>query len=124
MEPPFNGGKGTTNRNFYERKKEGIMPTKGSKHPYKPKREYTYSVKDIADLGGMTRNALNVAKAHGKIEPGDFKSVVSFLIRRIIANRLEGDLFGSATRAAKRVMRGKNRAHVSGKRPKKRVRSK
>jgi hypothetical protein len=123
MEPPYNGGKSTT-RNLYERKKEGIMPRKGSKHPYKPKREYTYSVKDIADLGGMTRNALNVAKAHGKIDPGDFKSVVSFLIRRIIANRLEGNLFGSATRAAKRVMGGKSRAHVSGKRPKKRVRRK
>jgi len=123
MEPLYNGGKGTI-RNLYERKKEGIMPKKGSKHPYKPKKEYTYSIKDIADLGGMTRNALNVAKAHGKIDPGDFKSVVSFLIRRIIANRLEGDLFGSSARAAKKVRRAKSQAHVSGKRPKKTVRLK
>jgi hypothetical protein len=72
----------------------------------------------------MTRNALNVAKAHGKIEPGDFKSVVSFLTRRIIDQRLEGDFFASAAREAKRVRRGKSRAHVSGKRPKKTARRK
>jgi len=54
------------------------MPRKGSQQPYKPKREYQYTVKDIADLAGMTRNALNVAKARGKIDPGDLKSVVSF----------------------------------------------
>jgi hypothetical protein len=100
------------------------MPRKGSKQPYKPRVEYKYTVKDIADVGGMTRNALNVAKAHGKIEPMDFKSVVSFLTRRIIDQRLEGDLFASAAREAKRVRRGKSRAQVSGKRPKKTARRK
>ena len=64
------------------------MPRKGSKQPYKPRVEYKYTLKDIAELAGMTRNALNVAKVHGKIDPGDFKSVVSFLMRRIIDNRL------------------------------------
>ena len=95
------------------------MPRKGSKQPYKPRVEYKYTVKDIADLAGMSRIAVNVAKVRGKIEPGDFKSVVSFLTRRIIDQRLEGDLFASAAREAKRVRRGKSRAHVSGKRPKK-----
>jgi hypothetical protein len=28
------------------------MPRNGSKHVYKPKREYTYSVKDVAELAG------------------------------------------------------------------------
>jgi hypothetical protein len=55
------------------------MPRKEAKHPYKPKREYRYTLKDIAELAGMTRNAVNVAKVRGKIDPGDFKSVVSFL---------------------------------------------
>jgi hypothetical protein len=98
------------------------MPRKGSKQPYKPKREFKYTVKDIAELAGMTRNALGVAKVHGKIEPGDFKSVVSFLTRRIIDNRLTGDLFTPAARAAKRVRRAKGPGHVSGKRPKRTVR--
>jgi hypothetical protein len=83
------------------------MPRKGSKHPYKPRKEYTYNIKDVADLGGMTRNALNVAKANAKIDPADFKSVVSFLIRRIIDYRLRGDLFVPAARAGKKVKRGK-----------------
>jgi hypothetical protein len=100
------------------------MPRKGSKKPYKPKVEYKYTIKDIAELAGMTRNALGVAKVHGKIEPGDFKSVVSFLTRRIIDKRLEGDFFTSALRAGKRVRRNKSRAHVSGKRPKKTARRK
>lgn len=59
------------------------MPRKGSKNPYKPRIEYMCNIKDIAELAGVTRNALNVAKVHGKIGPGDFRSVVSFLIRRI-----------------------------------------
>ena len=100
------------------------MPRKGSKQPYKPRVEYKYSIKDIADLAGMTRIALNVAKVRGKIDPGDFKSVVTFLTKRIVDNRLEGDLFTSAVRKAKRVKRGKRRAPVSGKRPKKRARRK
>ena len=82
------------------------MLRRGSKQPYKPKVEYKYTIKDIAELAGMTRNALGVAKVHGKIEPGDFKSVVSFLTRRIIDNRLTGDLFTPAARTAKR-MKGK-----------------
>jgi hypothetical protein len=94
------------------------MPKKGSKHPYKPKKEYTYTTQDVAELAGMTRNALGVAKVHGKIEPGDFKSVVSFLTRRIIDNRLTGNLFTPAARAAKRIKGNKSRAHVSGKKPK------
>jgi hypothetical protein len=100
------------------------MPRKGSKHPYKPKREYRYTVKDIAELAGITRNAVGVAKAYGRVDPGDFKSVVSFLTRRIIEKRLEGDLFTPAVRTAERVRRGKSRAHVSGKKPKKRARRK
>jgi hypothetical protein len=100
------------------------MPRKGSKQPYKPKREFKYTVKDIAELAGMTRNALGVAKVHGKIEPGDFKSVVSFLTRRIIDNRLTGDLFTPAARTGKRVKRGKSRVHISRKKLKKTVRRK
>jgi hypothetical protein len=100
------------------------MPRKGSKQPYKPRVEYKYTIKDIADLAGMTRIALNVAKVRGKIEPGDFKSVVTFLTRRIIDKRLEGDFYTPAVRVAKRVRRGKKQAHVSGKRSKKRARRK
>ena len=94
------------------------MPRKGSHEPYKPKREYRYTVKDIADLAGMTRNALNVAKARGKIDPGDLKSVVSFLTRAIIERRLSGDLFVPAARI-KRVEKGKRGARVSRKKTKK-----
>ncbi len=100
------------------------MPRKGSKQPYKPRVEYKYTVKDIASLAGMTRNALNVEKVRGKIDPADFKSVVAFLIKRIIGKRLEEDLFRPAARVAKRVRRRKVRAHVSRKRPGKRVRRK
>jgi hypothetical protein len=100
------------------------MPRKGSKQPYKPRVEYKYTIKDIADLAGMTRIALNVAKVRGKIDPGDFRSVAAFLTRRIIDKRLEGDFFTYAVRAAKRVRRSKNQAHVSGKKPKKRARRK
>jgi hypothetical protein len=95
------------------------MPRTGSKHPYKPRREYTYTVKDIAELAGMTRNALGIAKVHGKIDPGDFRSVVSFLIRRTIDRRLRGDLFGSAGRTGKRAKRGKGPIRVSGRKTKK-----
>ncbi len=100
------------------------MPRKGSKQPYKPRVEYKYTAKDIAYLAGMTRNALNVEKVRGKIDPGDFKSVVTFLIKRIIGKRLEGDLFTTAARMAKRVTRHKNRAYVSGRKPKRRARRK
>jgi hypothetical protein len=61
------------------------------KQPYKPKVEYKYTLKDIAELAGVTRNALGVAKVRGKIDPGDFKSVVSFLTRRITDKHLAGD---------------------------------
>jgi hypothetical protein len=69
------------------------MPRKGSKKPYIPKKEYTYTIQDIADLAGTTRNALGVAKVRGKIDPGDFRSVVNFLIKIIIEKRLSQDLF-------------------------------
>ena len=94
------------------------MPRRGSKQPYKPKVEYKYTIKDIAELAGMTRNALGVAKIHGKIDPGDFRSVVSFLTRRIIDNRLTGDLFTPVMRVAKRMRGSKSRARVSGKKSK------
>ena len=84
------------------------MSRKGSKQPYKPRVEYKYTLRDIAELAGTTRNALNVAKVYGKIDPGDFKSVVSFLTRRIIDHRLSGDLFASVARPGKRVKKGKS----------------
>jgi len=83
------------------------MPRKGSRKLYRPKKEYRYNVRDIAELAGITRNALGVAKVHGKIDPGDFKSVVSFLTRRIIDRRLSGDLFAPAARSGRRVKGGK-----------------
>ena len=95
------------------------MPRKGSKHPYKPKKEYTYTVKDVAELAGITRNAVGVAKAYGRVDPGDFTSVVSFLTRRIINKRLSGDLFAPVARMAERVKGDKSRACVSGKKPQK-----
>ena len=96
------------------------MPRKGSKHPYKPKREYRFTVKDVAELAGMTRRTLSVAKARGKVDPGDFKSVVSFLTRRILDRRLKGDLFAPAARVAKRGR--KAGSQVSRKRLKKALR--
>ena len=95
------------------------MPRRGSKQPYKPKVEFKYTIKDIADLAGMTRNALGVAKIHGKIEPADFKSVVAFLVRRIIDNRLAGNLFAPAARTAKKKKSSKGKARVSRRSPKK-----
>jgi hypothetical protein len=89
------------------------MPTKGSKHPSKPRQEYTYSLKDIAELGGMTRNALNVAKVRKKIDPGDFRSVISFLIRRIIDKRLSGDLFAPHEQTRKKAKKGKGNNQAS-----------
>jgi hypothetical protein len=68
----------------------------------------------------MTRRALSVTNFRGKVDPGDFKSVVSFLTRRIIDQRLKGDLFAPAARVAKRG--GKTESQVSRKRPKKAVR--
>jgi hypothetical protein len=89
------------------------MPRRGSKQPYKPKVEYKYTIKDIADLAGLTRSALNVAKVRKKIDPGDFKSVVSFLTKRIIDRRLSGDLFAPVARSGKRVKEGKSGARRS-----------
>ena len=99
--------------------KEVIMPRKGSKHPYKARKEYTYNIKEIAELAGMTRNALNVAKAHGKIDPGDFGSVVSFLIRSANHKRLRGALFASAERTERRIKRAKAGSQAAGKKTKK-----
>ena len=96
------------------------MPKKGSKPPYKPKIEYRYTVKDVAEVAGMTRKALSVAKFWGKVDPGDFKSMVSFLIRRIIDRRLRGDILAPAARVAKRG--GRIGSQVSSKRHKKAVR--
>ena len=95
------------------------MPRRRSKQPYKPKVEYKYTIKDIAELAGMTRNALGVAKVHGKIDPGDFKSVVSFLIRRIIDRRLSGDLFAPVARTGKRVKSGESGIRRTRKRDRK-----
>lgn len=100
------------------------MPRKGSKQPYRPRVEYKYTIKDIADLAGMTRIALNVAKVRGKIDPGDFKSVITFLTKRIIDNRLEGDLFTPSVRVAKRGRRGKRQPGLLRKKPKGRTRRK
>ena len=96
------------------------MHRKGSKPPYKPRREYRYTVKDIAELAGITRSALSAAKVRGKVDPGDFKSMVSFLIRRIIDRRLRGDILAPAARVAKRG--GRIGSQVSSKRHKKAVR--
>ena len=96
------------------------MPKKGSKPLYRPKIEYRYTVKDVAEAAGMTRNALGVAKAQGKVDPGDFKSMVSFLTRRIIEKRLEGNLFAPTARVARRW--GRTGSQVSRKMPKKAVR--
>jgi hypothetical protein len=49
----------------------------------------------------MTLNALGTAKVRGKIDPGDFRSVGSFLIRIIIEKRLRGDLFAPTAEAGK-----------------------
>jgi hypothetical protein len=95
------------------------MPRKESKPPYKPKREYRYTIKEIAELAGMTRKALSVEKFRGKVDPGDFKSVLSFLTRRIIDKRLKGDIFAPAARVAKRG--GRTGSQGSRKRPKKAV---
>ena len=83
------------------------MPKKGSKQTYKPKREYRYTVKDVAEAAGITRNALGVAKARGKVDPGNFKSMVSFLTRVIVERRLRGNLFAPA--AGERIRREKTK---------------
>jgi len=63
---------------------------------------------------------LGVAKAQGKIDPGDFKSVVSFLTRSIIDECLKEDLFAPAEQVARRGRRAGS--DVSRKRLKKTVR--
>jgi hypothetical protein len=98
------------------------MPRKGSKHPYKPRREYRYSVKDIAELAGMTRNALNVAKVRGKIDPGNLRSVVSFLFRTIMERRFSGDLFVTAAGVEKRSKKRTKGTPVSRRKAKKAAR--
>jgi hypothetical protein len=95
------------------------MPRKESKKPYRPKIEYTYTIQDIAELSGMTRNALGTAKVRGKIDPGDFRSVVSFLIRTIIEKRLRGDLFASTAEVGRRVKKTKSGLPILGRRAKK-----
>ncbi len=96
------------------------MPRKGSKQRNKRRVEYKYTVKDIAEIAGMTRNALGVAKVHGKIDPGDFKSVVGFLIRRIVDRRLGGDLFAPVVRSGKGVKGSKSGVRRSRRRIQKR----
>jgi len=90
------------------------MPRKGSKQPYRAKIEYTYTIQDIAELAGTTRNALGVAKVRGKIVPGDFRSVVSFLIRTIIEKRLRGDLFASTAESGRKAKKTKSALPVLG----------
>jgi hypothetical protein len=74
---------------------------------------YKYTVKDIAELAGLTRNAVGVAKAHGKVDPADFKSAMNFLVRRIIDKRVSGDLFAPPGRTRKRIRKGKGGDRVS-----------
>jgi len=108
-----------------EKPQEGRMPKKGSKHSYKPKREYWYTVKDVAEAAGITRNALGVAKARGKVDPGNFKSMVSFLTRVIIEKRLRGNLFAPAAGEKGRGKRGKKGPRVrTGKKAQKAARRK
>jgi hypothetical protein len=95
------------------------MPKEGPKKPYRPKIEYTYTIQDIAELAGTTRNALGTAKVRGKIDPGDFRSVVSFLTRTIIEKRLRGDLFAPTAEAGKRVKKTENGHPVSDRKTKK-----
>lgn len=95
------------------------MPKKGSKQPYKPKREYTYTIQDIAHLAGITRNALNVAKAHGKIDFEDFRSVVTFLTKRIIQKSLGGDLFAPTNPTGLKIKEKPERTLVKSKKIKK-----
>ena len=90
---PTNGGK----------MQEVKMVKKGSKPPYKPKIEYRYTVKDIAEAAGMTRNAVGVAKVRGKVDPGNFRSMIRFLTRTIIEKRLKGNLFAHALWVKRRV---------------------
>jgi len=95
------------------------MPKKRSKPPYKPKIEYRYTVKDVAEAAGITRGALSLAKIRGKVDFGDFKSVVSFLTRAIIERRLRGDLFIPIARIKRRVKKRRRGNQVSGKKAKK-----
>ena len=55
----------------------------------------------------------SVAKVRGKIDPGDFKSVISFLTRRIIDKRLRGDLFARIRGSGTQVS-GKKTKNASG----------
>ena len=95
------------------------MPNRESKQSYTPKIEYTYTIQDVAELAGMTRNALGTAKVRGKIDPGDLRSVVSFLIRIILEKHLRGDLFASTAKAGKRGKKTKSGLPVLGKRTRK-----
>jgi hypothetical protein len=97
------------------------MPKKRSKPPYKPKIEYRYTLKDVAEAAGMTRNALNVAKVRGKVDPGNFRNMVSFLIRVIIERRLRGNLFAHAVGVKRRVKKGRRGKQVSRKKATKAV---
>jgi hypothetical protein len=94
---------------------EDEMPRKGLKKPYTPKKEYIYTIQDIAELAGTTRNALGVAKVRGKIDPGDFRSVVNFLIKIIIEKRLSEDLFASTAKTRRSLKKTKSILPVPGK---------
>jgi hypothetical protein len=100
------------------------MPRRGSKQPYKARNEYMYTIKDIAELAGITRNALNVEKVRGKIDPADLKSVVTFLIRKVIGKRLWEDLFPARARIRKRVERRKIGIRALGRKTQKAARRK
>ncbi len=95
------------------------MPKRRSKPPYKPKIEYRYTVKDVAEAAGMTRGALAGAKVRGKVDPADFRSMVSFLTRTIIEKRLKGNLFAHAVGEKRRVKKGRRGNQVSPKKAKK-----
>jgi hypothetical protein len=62
----------------------------------------------------MTRNALGVAKARGKVDPGNFTSMVTFLVRVIIERRLRGNLFARTVGMKRRVKRA-NRVSIAKK---------
>jgi hypothetical protein len=65
------------------------------------------------------RSAFAVAKVRGKVDPGDFKSVVSFFTRAIIERRLRGDLFAYAGGIKRRVGKGRRGHQFSRKKGKK-----
>jgi len=63
---------------------------------------------DIIEIDPPSGTDFRRPKQQWRIDPGDFKSVVSFLVRRIIDRRLSGDLFAPVARSRKRVKGAKS----------------